>query len=191
MFKKDHRVEAKSILKNTMRLSNNVHEENWGNIILDNFSNPSFFTRTYANEVLIQTVLEEAKKTTPSHFSAQLCNFCKRDLENRTFIKPLPPETWTRKVPESRYYQNQWNRLKDFLESPTRQILDFKAVKAERSAMEDAINNVTIDLKMETIKKGSPHTLRITKTQSAYKRKLKNWKKDVELLERLNGLELK
>ena len=51
--------------------------------------------------------------------------------------------------------------------------------------MEYAIKSVTIDLKMETIRKGSPHTLRLTKTQAAYERSLKKWEVDVELLKRL------
>ncbi len=53
--------------------------------------------------------------------------------------------------------------------------------------MESAICNATVDLRTETIKKGSPHTLRITKTQAAYERALKEWKRDVALLERLEG----
>jgi hypothetical protein len=47
--------------------------------------------------------------------------------------------------------------------------------------MEAAIKRVTINLKIETIRKGSPHTLRITKTQAAYE-KFAEWKKDAELL---------
>ncbi len=65
-------------------------------------------------------------------------------------------------------------------------LFDFKAIQAERSKMEHAIKDVTVDLTMQTIKKGSPHTLRLTKTQSAYKRKLKDWETDVKLLEELN-----
>ena len=44
-----------------------------------------------------------------------------------------------------------------------------------------------LDLKMETIKKGSPHTLRITKTQSSYQRPMQMWNEDVELLEKVKG----
>ena len=41
-------------------------------------------------------------------------------------------------------------------------------------------------LKTETIKKGTPHTLRITKTLAAYNREMKNWNEDVKLLENIN-----
>ena len=40
----------------------------------------------------------------------------------------------------------------------------------------------TVDLKYETIKKGSPHLLKITKTQAAFEKKLKNWKEDLSLI---------
>ena len=40
-------------------------------------------------------------------------------------------------------------------------------------------------VKTETIRKGSPHTLRIIKTQANYEHQLKNWHKDVALLEKV------
>ncbi len=52
--------------------------------------------------------------------------------------------------------------------------------------MESAIINVTIDLRTETIRKGSPHTLRLIKTQDAYERELAKWKTDVDLLKKVN-----
>jgi hypothetical protein len=51
--------------------------------------------------------------------------------------------------------------------------------------MESEVRSVTIDLRLETIKKGSPHTLRLTKTQDAYERELAKWKIDVGLLEKV------
>jgi hypothetical protein len=39
---------------------------------------------------------------------------------------------------------------------------------------------------METLKKGTPHTLRLTKTQDHYNRELKKWNEDVNLLEKLS-----
>jgi hypothetical protein len=51
--------------------------------------------------------------------------------------------------------------------------------------MLSAISNTVIDLKTETIKKGSPHTLRITKTQEAYHREMKKWEEDAALLNKI------
>lgn len=52
--------------------------------------------------------------------------------------------------------------------------------------MESAIAREKVDLKMETIAKGTPHVLKITKTQAAYERLLKNWQEDMAILETLN-----
>ena len=55
--------------------------------------------------------------------------------------------------------------------------------------MENAIRDVEpIDLKMETIRKGTPHTLRLTKTLDAYEKARKEWKEDLALLGRLQTL---
>ena len=51
--------------------------------------------------------------------------------------------------------------------------------------MESAIRNVTIDLDLETIRKGSPHTLRLTKNTKAYKAELKKWEQDCVLMRKL------
>jgi hypothetical protein len=67
---------------------------------------------------------------------------------------------------------------------PTLQVFDYQALQAKRTEMEHAIRNVTIDIKMETIRKGSPHSLRLTKIQDAYQKELTQWKKDVELLKK-------
>jgi hypothetical protein len=63
--------------------------------------------------------------------------------------------------------------------------LDYQSLQANRKEMEHAIRSVTIDIKMETIRKGSPHTLRLIKTQDAYQRELAKWKKDAELLKKV------
>jgi len=116
----------------------------------------------------------------------KLFQFCELDLQLRTTNKPQPPADWIMEVPKTNdYYQDRWNILKDFLESPTKSVFDYVAVQAKRKFLEEALRNVKIDLKIETIKKGSPHTLRITKTQGTYKKLLKQWEEDLELLKRI------
>lgn len=73
------------------------------------------------------------------------------------------------------------------MESPTQDVFDFRRKQRERSQMEDAIKNEKVDLKMTTIRQGSPHILRITKTQKAYLNSMKEWRKDGELLEELKA----
>ncbi len=73
-------------------------------------------------------------------------------------------------------------QLRAFLASPTEQVFDYKKVQADREQMENAIKSVTVDLKMQTITKGRPYTLRLTKTQATYEKQYKKWQADCELL---------
>lgn len=106
-------------------------------------------------------------------------------LQEQVDDVPQEPQNWSRSVPGSQYHKKEWNLLKDFLLSPTATVFDYKATKGYREDMEQAIKRVTIDLKMETIRKGSPHTLRLTKTKAAYQRAMKKWQEDKELLNKL------
>jgi hypothetical protein len=121
-----------------------------------------------------------------STLGKNLQKFCAEFLQNLVNKKPLPPENWTRTMPEITSHKKQWHILKEFLASPTEQFFDYRIAQTERTMMENAIRNVTIDLKMETLKKGTPHTLRLTKTQDHYNRELKKWNEDVNLLEKLS-----
>ena len=126
----------------------------------------------------------------PDFKSLKLTNtlkeICQADFEKRTKRKPKPPKTWKRAVPKNKdYYEDVWEMLRPFLESPTEQVFEFRRKQSERDSVMSAISGVTIDLRMETIRRGSPHTLKITKTQTAYDKKLKEWKEDVALLEQL------
>ena len=88
-------------------------------------------------------------------------------------------------MPFTSGYLKQWQLLKAFLESPDQQVFEYRKNQSERIELENAIGQVMIDLKTETIRKGSPHTLRITKTQDAYKKKMKKWNEDMELLNKV------
>jgi len=76
--------------------------------------------------------------------------------------------------------------LQSFLNSPLEDVYEYRKNKVERDQLESLIHNVVIDLKTETIKKGSPHTLRISKTQANYERLLKMWNEDVKLLTKID-----
>lgn len=77
--------------------------------------------------------------------------------------------------------------LADFMQSATEEIFDYRKNQAERTLVENAIRNTTVDLAMETIRKGSPHTLRLMKTQASYERLLRNWEQDVWLLRKIKS----
>ena len=140
-------------------------------------------TREYVNDVLVVEILAYGKKT---DLARRIMEICKADLERRVQAQPKPPVDWSRPIPKNAGgYKEVWNILADFLRSPTQQVLDYQSLQAKRKDMEYAIRSVTIDIKMETIRKGSPHTLRLIKTQDAYQRELAKWKKDAELLKKV------
>lgn len=145
------------------------------------FVNPE---HTYLSTVLVPSLLSTE---TTTKLMIQLLDLSVEYLQSRVDNKPQPPANWTRPVPEKSRYQTQWDILEDFLNSPTEQVFDYRKVKHERELMEEAIRSVTIDLKMETIKKGSPHLLRITKTRDKYNRQMNIWNKNVSLLKKIKN----
>lgn len=175
-------AKSKKVLRNVLLLSMlKPTDEAWLNDTTSAFT--QVLTRSYVNEVLIGEILstDSYKK---SELAKQLLEAGKVDLVQRIDNKPQPPADWSRSMPQYReYHKKAWAILKDFIESPTQQFFDYTKVQAERSEMESAVGSVTIDLRMETIKKGSPHTLRLIKTQAAYEKDLANWRIDVSLLE--------
>ena len=134
-------------------------EEVWAKTLLD----IKLFTP------LIQKILDE----TISRYKLRVNN------------KPKPPKDWTRSIPQSTNFKKCWAILEQFMQSPTEQVFEYRRVQKERDDMMYAIRNSNADLKTETIKKGSPHTLLITKTQDTYFDQMKIWNHDGMVLERL------
>ena len=144
---------------------------------------PKCVNPDYLNNALLPALLETTNKT---ELTLKTLSNCKAHYKKITDFKPQPPEDWTRKMPSSTHNKKQWEILKSFLESPTETKFEYRKPQSDRMEMESVIKNVTIDLKTETIKKGSPHTLLITKTQDEYKRKLCIWEQDLTMLANLN-----
>ncbi|HMQ63849.1 MAG TPA: hypothetical protein PKE06_24410, partial [Flavilitoribacter sp.] len=182
-FTVDRRARRKdaitAIIENALALGIHMEKDlDWTSRMLELITR--FFTRKFVNKVLAPVLLSQ--KYNDRTLAKGLCQASREDLTARTAIKPAPPADWTREVPESPHYQEIWELLTPFLRSPTQQVFDYRANQSYRTEMERAVGNVKVDLAMETIRKGSPHTLRLTKTQAAYERKLKKWKEDVALL---------
>jgi hypothetical protein len=178
---KEH-VNAKEILRTVLEIENRQPN---GNAIWIKKTTSAFtqaLTREYVNDVLMVVLQESGKKT---ELAQQLIAVCKDDLMSRVNNLPIPPPDWSRPVPQSSGgHIKVWSILSDFLKSPDQKVFDYKSIQSNRSEMEYIIKHETIDLKMETIRKGSPHTLRLTKTQDTYLRELAKWKEDVEWLKK-------
>ncbi len=138
--------------------------------------------RNYLNNELLLSLLETNHQT---KFTLKVLNYCKLYYQKIADKKPEPPENWVKKMPTSTLYKKQWEILKLFLESPSEKNYEYRKPQQDRLEMENAIRSITIDLRMETIKKGSPHILLITKTEDEYKRNLRDWEQDVSLLDKI------
>lgn len=170
---------VKDIFRQTIKLSSRVSEdEAWLEQTGEAFTR--VLNRYFVNDVLAAVILKSDKK---NMLCRNIMEVCLTDLRNRVKNKPQPPADWSRAVPSSTGHHSKiWQLLSSFLQSPTQQVFDYRKAQAERSDMEYAIKSVTIDLTMETIRSGLPHTLRITKTQQAYKKELAQWNEDVKIL---------
>lgn len=136
--------------------------------------------RTYFKTYLALGTLNSLKNSQP--LGIAILKRCVEVLRTYTAQKPQPPADWTFSVPKSTYYAEVWTLLEDFLASPEQRTFDYTANQNDRSTMESAIRNAKVDLDAETIKKGRPYTLRLTKTHATYERELKIWENDMAVL---------
>ena len=170
------------ILRNVFYLEQHIpQDEAWVNNMATIIT--GYNQRNYINNILTPAIIA-LPVLTPIAFKAVLA--CKQYVELSVNNKPQPPTDWSRQVPVTTGDKEQWQVLKEFLESPQQQVFDYRKNQNERNDMEHAISRMVVDLKTETIRKGSPHTLRITKTQAAYNRQMKDWNEDIMLLEKIN-----
>ncbi len=142
----------------------------------------SYQKRDYINRVLIPAFTADLPL---SSLQRKAMASCEQQLQLKADNEPLPPVDWSREFPEKSQFATTLQILKDFIESPFQSAMDFRKNQRERENLEYAINKSGVDLTTETIRKGSPHTLRITKTIASYHKKLKEWKEDVESLKKV------
>ena len=172
----------KAALQNLFEIDFHLPQnDEWVNLIVTQLMRPK--QRKYINEIVTPILLEITFQT---NLVLKMRESCQAWFQKIADAKPQPPIDWARQLPNYNYNKKQWDILKAFIESPTEQYFEYRKVQQDRQEMENAIKSVTIDLKMQTIKKGSPHTLLITKTQDEYKRNLSDWEQDLVLFEKLN-----
>ncbi len=179
------RVEvAMQLIKDLLTLSTFKDNDNHWNQDISQHITKSLF-RKYLNKVVTPALLESEHK---SFLFNSLLDSCIKELIDKTKEKPQFPKNWTRKVPETKHNTAIWKMLTPFLNSSVDRIYEYRANQQLRQEVENAIKNVTIDLKTETITKGRPYTLKIIKTQKEYEKLLKYWKEDKLFLEQLEKI---
>lgn len=136
--------------------------------------------RLYVNGVLIPVLQEPAYRG--NLLAEALRRRCLEDLQKRVAAKPAPPADWSRPMP-SPIRDGALGIIRNFMQSPTESVFHYQAIEAQRAAMEFAIQHANLDLDRETLNRGRPYTLRLTKNQASYERALQEWGEDVGLME--------
>lgn len=133
-------------------------------------------TRDYVHQVL-----PAVAALWGTHYLAKACRKAALTwLRAAVAAEPVAPSDWSKPVPKINHSIQK--ELAAFMRDPQRIRLDFKAVKEERSNLERLLKYGDYDLAFETIRQGSPHTLRLVKTHESYDRALREWVADGALL---------
>jgi len=163
-------------------LSKNTEDKLWRSSVLEAIVHKA--SRMYVNDVLCQALIQyfNTGADAPEMLALQLREFCIASLKERIANKPSPPNTWTRPIPIKKGRHEEWESLRAFMASPLERVYEYRKSQSYRDQLESMIKNSSVDLTCETIRKGSPYTLKLTKNQNSYEKSLREWKKDVELL---------
>ena len=183
---KANTIASLSVVDNLIKLSKYKNTDaDWVIQITKNLT--ATLTRSFVNKVLADALMQNSVNRKLILYTAIL-KVCKHYLKVSIANKPLPPATFTRHIPESFTNKKMLSVISSFILSPTEDLFDYRVNQQLRDEMANAVSNSKIDLRTETIKKGSPHTLRLTKTRASYLRLFKKWEEDVEYLERLERI---
>lgn len=162
-------------------LSKSAEDKPWNSSVLEAIVHNA--SRKYVNDVLCSALIQYFNIVTDDAIeilALQLREFCMSNLKDRIANKPNPPVTFTRYVPNGKH--NQWELLRAFMASPVDRVYEYRKNQNYRDQLESMIKSSSVDLTCETIKKGTPYTLKLTKNQNSYEKSLNEWQEDVELL---------
>lgn len=175
-------LKIQAILEHTIHFCQHADQpQKWANKIVESveqYLTPGFVQEDLAPVLLLPDL--------PNNQLVQaLAKLATTDLEIRTATAPEPPANWTLPVPKVRQHKHIWEILRPFMESPTQTVFEYRQAQGARSNMETAIQFASADLDMETIRKGSPHTLKLTKNRASYDQAMHEFNEDVLLLANL------
>jgi predicted 2-oxoglutarate/Fe(II)-dependent dioxygenase YbiX len=138
--------------------------------------------------ILVPAVLRLNETETMRRFpSAGTLRNAVLDHLRRRIAEPLePPADW-RRPSEIRCSCGRCRELSRFLADPHQPVWLLKAAAHERSHVEDSIRNSHCDLDCTTEQKGRPYSLRCTKNQASYQRRVKQRREDQQHLAALEG----
>lgn len=124
--------------------------------------------------VLIPSVLcAETTSHCPRAVVSYFNQGCLAYLTTQIATPLQPPSDWARAADFTCATKDaDCMALQTFLRDPQQAVWEFKAIQERRTKLENIANHAKIDADCETIRRGSPHTLRITKNQASYSRKV-------------------
>jgi hypothetical protein len=144
--------------------------------------------RDYVNDYLRPALAR--RNYHPSTLSHKLIAVVIEDLKQRTNNEPMPPTDWSRELDPAHKSNNAfWNsQVVPFLLSPTQSSLDYRAKESDRSSLESVVEQAKVDLNMQTIKTGTPYTLRLTKNTASHDKRHQYWRTDMGYLREMEAL---
>ena len=185
-IKEDNIAPELSIVSNIISLSRYKNDDSiWIKRIIESFT--SVLTRSFVNNVLAEALLLNGDNR-KLNAVAEVLKICKRDLKIRIDNKPVPPKNWTRDLPAEFGNKNMLTIISAFILSPTEESFDYRAKENLRNEMESSLVKSKTDVDTQTIRKGSPYTLRLIKNRASYLGLYKKWEEDVEYLKKLESM---
>ncbi|MHB8543385.1 MAG: 2OG-Fe(II) oxygenase [Leptospirales bacterium] len=146
-------------------------------------------SRTYGlDEALIPAILilSQSPNSKDSPSFAILRTHCLDQLRDRISNPLEPPKDWKRPARISCKCADCCT-LGEFLADPDRSVWSFKAAEDARNHVSMSIQNSRCDLDQTTEKKSRPYSLVCTKNSATYEKLLKQRKKDLETIAKLES----
>lgn len=184
-IKEDNIAQGLSIVSNIIRLSRYKNDDSiWLKRIIVSITH--VVSRSFVNNVLAEALLlnDGNRKL---NAAAAIFKICKLDLKIRIENKPLPPTNWTRDLPTEFGNKKMLTIIAAFILSTTEEIFDYRAKEDLRNEMEYFLRKSKFDVDTQTIKKGSPYTLRLAKNRNSYLNLYKKWEEDIEYFKKLES----
>ncbi len=150
-------------------------------------ANPSLFDDRHSRIPLAIQLRKAIAKTASKSAKAVIGDWIESVRQKVRVWVEHPPEPYqdARRPAEIDDNDEYAQQLKAFLEDPVQTTMDIAAAGYHRERLTNMILNRRLDLRTETIRRGRPHTLRMTKTDDSYHRAVKLHREDCRRLKDL------
>ncbi len=109
-------------------------------------------------------------------------------LQELTCQEPYREPSWKRFYPDQKPVTEFEKLLYQFCNNALDKVFEYRAAQTMRSQVESYIASYKLDISCTTIKKGTPHTLVLTKNENTYHKKMQGYNKDIVYLSGLKKM---